>query len=91
MRLLAAAVVLAVLVALPFGLSEYYVSLATRMIILALFAMSLDLLLGYAGLASLGHAAFFHFFRRHVRKGQAESRKKESEFKVFHCFHLAEF
>jgi branched-chain amino acid transport system permease protein len=59
MRLLAAAVVLAVLVALPFGLSEYYVSLATRMIILALFAMSLDLLLGYAGLASLGHAAFF--------------------------------
>ena len=59
MRLLGAAVVLAVLVALPFGLSEYYVSLATRMIILALFAMSLDLLLGYAGLASLGHAAFF--------------------------------
>jgi len=59
MRLLAAAAVLAVLIALPFGLSEYYVSLATRMIILALFAMSLDLLLGYAGLASLGHAAFF--------------------------------
>ena len=59
MKLLAAAAVLAVLIALPFGLSEYYVSLATRMIILALFAMSLDLLLGYAGLASLGHAAFF--------------------------------
>jgi branched-chain amino acid transport system permease protein len=59
MKLVAAAAVLAVLIALPFGLSEYYVSLATRMIILALFAMSLDLLLGYAGLASLGHAAFF--------------------------------
>ncbi len=29
------------------------------MLIFALFAMSLDLLLGYAGLASLGHAAFF--------------------------------
>lgn len=52
-------VVLAVLLALPLALSQYYVSLATKMIILALFAMSLDLLLGYAGLASLGHAAFF--------------------------------
>lgn len=51
--------VLAVLLALPFGLSDYYVSMATKMLILALFAMSLDLLLGYAGLASLGHAAFF--------------------------------
>jgi branched-chain amino acid transport system permease protein len=50
---------LVVLLVLPFGLSGYYLSLATRMIILALFAMSLDLLLGYAGLASLGHAAFF--------------------------------
>jgi len=50
---------LLVLLALPLGLSGYYLSLATRMIILALFAMSLDLLLGYAGLASLGHAAFF--------------------------------
>ena len=29
------------------------------MLIFALFAMSLDLLLGYTGLASLGHAAFF--------------------------------
>ena len=29
------------------------------MLIFALFAMSLDLLLGYAGLASLGHAAYF--------------------------------
>lgn len=57
--IIAGLVVLAVLAALPLGLSEYYVSLATKMIILALFAMSLDLLLGYAGLASLGHAAFF--------------------------------
>jgi branched-chain amino acid transport system permease protein len=51
--------VLAALLVLPFGLSDYHVSLATKMLILALFAMSLDLLLGYAGLASLGHAAFF--------------------------------
>jgi branched-chain amino acid transport system permease protein len=55
----AGAAVLVVLLALPLALSGYYLSLATRMLILALFAMSLDLLLGYAGLASLGHAAFF--------------------------------
>ncbi|HUQ75608.1 MAG TPA: branched-chain amino acid ABC transporter permease, partial [Burkholderiales bacterium] len=51
--------VLIVLLALPFVLSSYQVGLVTKMLILALFAMSLDLLLGYAGLASLGHAAFF--------------------------------
>jgi branched-chain amino acid transport system permease protein len=51
--------VLAVLALLPLGLTSYQTSLATKMLILALFAMSLDLLLGYTGLASLGHAAFF--------------------------------
>jgi branched-chain amino acid transport system permease protein len=51
--------VLAILLLLPLGLTSYQTSLATKMLILALFAMSLDLLLGYAGLASLGHAAFF--------------------------------
>jgi branched-chain amino acid transport system permease protein len=51
--------VLAVLVLLPSGLSSYQVGLATKMLILALFAMSLDLLLGHTGLPSLGHAAFF--------------------------------
>ena len=33
--------------------------LGTQVIITALFALSLDLLLGYAGIVSLGHAAFF--------------------------------
>ena len=32
---------------------------ATRILIYAIFAMSLDLLVGYCGLVSLGHAAFF--------------------------------
>lgn len=40
-------------------LSSYYLVLATRILIFAVFAMSLDLLVGYVGLASLGHAAFF--------------------------------
>jgi branched-chain amino acid transport system permease protein len=55
----AACAVIAVLVVLPDVLRPYYVELSTRMLIFALFAMSLDLLLGYAGLASLGHAAYF--------------------------------
>lgn len=36
-----------------------YLDLGTRMVILALCAMSLDLLVGYCGLVMLGHAAFF--------------------------------
>ena len=34
-------------------------SLLTQIAIIALFAISLDLILGYAGIVSLGHAAFF--------------------------------
>lgn len=39
--------------------SSFYVGLLTRILILAIFAMSLDLLIGYTGLVSFGHAAFF--------------------------------
>ena len=48
-----------VFAALPFVVPDYYVGLVTKMLIFALFAMSLDLMIGYVGLASLGHAAFF--------------------------------
>jgi branched-chain amino acid transport system permease protein len=37
----------------------YIQSLVTKILIFAIFAMSLDLLMGYAGVLSLGHAAFF--------------------------------
>lgn len=47
------------LMAVPLVLSPYYVGLVVTMMVFALFAMSLDLLLGYAGMPSLGHAAFF--------------------------------
>ncbi|MDF1551698.1 MAG: branched-chain amino acid ABC transporter permease [Deferrisomatales bacterium] len=40
-------------------LSTYYVGLLCQALIFALFAMSLDILVGYVGLPSLGHAAFF--------------------------------
>lgn len=36
----------------------YYVNLASQVLIAALFALSLNLLVGYAGLTSLGHAAW---------------------------------
>ena len=37
----------------------YWVGLLTQVVILGILAMSLDLLLGYTGLPSLGHAGFF--------------------------------
>ena len=53
-------VVLALLViAAPFVLSSYWVGLLTEVAILAILAMSLDVLLGYTGLPSLGHASLF--------------------------------
>ena len=45
--------------ALPFMFFESYLSLAASVAITALFCISLDLILGYAGIISLGHAAFF--------------------------------
>src|SRR5208337_3864872 len=44
---------------LPYLLFPDYLSLASQIAITGLFAMSLDLILGYAGVVSLGHAAFF--------------------------------
>ena len=44
---------------LPFVLLPTYLSLASQIAITAIFAISIDLILGYAGLVSLGHAAYF--------------------------------
>ena len=58
----ATAILLACLVALallPLVAEKYHIQLFTKMMIMAIFAMSLDLLVGYTGLVSLGHAAFF--------------------------------
>lgn len=56
-RILIPAAVL--LVAGPLVLSSYWVGLLTQMVIFAILAMSLDILLGYTGLPSLGHAGVF--------------------------------
>jgi branched-chain amino acid transport system permease protein len=52
-------IVLAALIVFPFLVSNYPRALASEIFIFAIFAMSLDLVLGYTGLMSLGHAAFF--------------------------------
>lgn len=51
--------VIAVLVAAAFLLPEYHRGVFSRVLVLAVFAMGYNLLLGYAGLLSLGHAMFF--------------------------------
>ena len=59
------AIVVAALFILPFILArfgqtgEFWIWVTTEMIILALFATSLNLILGFGGMVSFGHAAFF--------------------------------
>ena len=50
---------LVALLAFPFVGGDFYTEMVARMMILAIFAMSLDLLQGVTGLVSLGHAAYF--------------------------------
>ena len=48
-----------VLIAVPLAIrNEFYVNLASQILIYALLAVSLNLLLGYGGMVSLGHASF---------------------------------
>jgi branched-chain amino acid transport system permease protein len=58
-----AIVLMLALLALPSALSalgqEFYIGFATRVLIFALAASSLNLVLGFGGMFSLGHAAFF--------------------------------
>ncbi len=51
--------ILAALTVLPLFLSPYLQDLVLKIIIYAVFALSLELLVGTTGLVSLGHAAFF--------------------------------
>jgi branched-chain amino acid transport system permease protein len=51
--------VIALLFALSFVLPEYHHGLLARIMVLAVFAMGYNMLFGYVGLLSLGHAMFF--------------------------------
>src|SRR5579862_3776139 len=58
-RILAVAAVLLALAYIVPHSSSFVVLLATRALVFAILAMSVDILLGFAGLASLGQAAYF--------------------------------
>ncbi len=51
--------VVGLLALFPLLESTFYMQLLTKVLIMAIFAMSLDLLVGYTGLVSFGHAAYF--------------------------------
>lgn len=57
--IVAALLVSAALVALPFLVPSFYVFVCTRILILGLLATAYNLVFGYAGFPALGHAAFF--------------------------------
>ena len=49
----------AALALVPLSGDSFYTELIAKTLVLAIFAMSLDLLVGYTGLVSFGHAAYF--------------------------------
>jgi branched-chain amino acid transport system permease protein len=57
--LLSAAFLCLLVIVIPLWFAPYQISLATEIIIFALYAVSYNLLLGHAGLLSFGHAMFF--------------------------------
>lgn len=58
-QLLFTIVLLIALVALPWVVPFFYLFIATEILILGLFAASFNLIFGYTGMLSFGHAAFF--------------------------------
>ncbi len=56
---IAIGIILLFLLLSPKILTEYMTIVLTRVLILAIVAMSFDLLFGYAGIAGIGHVAFF--------------------------------
>jgi branched-chain amino acid transport system permease protein len=59
-RRLAIAVTVLILATLPYWIgNSYYVNIATQMLIYAVLALGLNVLVGYAGLVTLGHAGLF--------------------------------
>jgi branched-chain amino acid transport system permease protein len=59
-RHVAVAIAVLALVAVPYAIKEiYYVNIASQILLFAIFALGLSVLVGYAGLVSLGHAGLF--------------------------------
>jgi len=59
-RAIAVAVSILALAAVPYAIQEiYYVNIASQILLYAVFALGISVLVGYAGLVSLGHAGLF--------------------------------
>lgn len=58
LKILLAAILLGLL-ALPWAAPYFYIFIVTRILIMGLFAASFNLIFGYTGMLSFGHAAFF--------------------------------
>ena len=58
MKWIAAALFAAVMGCLPALAGDFYINLATQILIASVFALSLNLLVGFGGMTSLGHASF---------------------------------
>ncbi len=59
-RRAAVAIAILALIAVPYVITQvYYVNIASQILLYAVFALGLNVLVGYAGLVSLGHAGLF--------------------------------
>ena len=58
MNWIAAALIGGSLVLPPFLAGDFYINLASQILIAAIFALSLNLLVGFGGMTSLGHASY---------------------------------
>jgi branched-chain amino acid transport system permease protein len=58
MKWIAAAVLAVLLLLPPIVAGDFYVNLASQILIAAIFALSLNLLVGFGGMTSLGHASY---------------------------------
>jgi branched-chain amino acid transport system permease protein len=58
MTRIALAILASLLLVLPLLAGDFYINLASQILIAAIFALSLNLLVGYGGMTSLGHASF---------------------------------
>jgi len=58
MKWIASALFAALLLLLPLYAGDFYINLASQILIAAIFALSLNLLVGFGGMTSLGHASY---------------------------------
>jgi branched-chain amino acid transport system permease protein len=58
MKWIGIALIAAVLLLPPFIAGDFYINLASQILIAAIFALSLNLLVGFGGMTSLGHASY---------------------------------